>query len=92
MPPLDPEDATPSSRSTLLHGISELVTNVPGAGPGLLGIVPDAAVVLQDEQIAWVGPSRSAPAADTAVDAEAAAVVAEADTAEATTRSDSQSE
>ncbi len=62
------EEAPARARSTLLHGISELVSNVPGAGPGLLGIVQNAAVVLQDEQIAWVGPAASAPAADTAVD------------------------
>jgi len=54
--------------TTLLHGITELVTNDPAAGPGLLGIVPDAAVVIQDELIAWVGPAAAAPAADRAAD------------------------
>jgi imidazolonepropionase len=68
MPPLDPTAVMSRSRSTLLHGISELTTNVPGAGPGLLGLVHDAAVVLQDEQIVWVGPAAAAPAADIAVD------------------------
>jgi len=28
------------SAAVLLHGISELVTNDPAAGPGLLGIIP----------------------------------------------------
>ena len=46
----------PATRqSTVLHGISELVTNDPTAGPGLLGSVPDAAVVIQDGLIEWVG-------------------------------------
>ena len=50
--------------TTVLHGISELVTNDPAAGPGLLGIIPDAAVVLEGERIAWVGAAAAAPAAD----------------------------
>jgi imidazolonepropionase len=56
------------TRSLLLQGISELVTNDPGTGPGLLGIVEDAAVVIQDGVIAWVGTAVSAPAADHAID------------------------
>ena len=56
-------DAT-SGQSTLLHGISELVTNDPAAGPGLLGLVPDAAVVIKDGLIEWVGAAATAPAAD----------------------------
>ena len=68
MPPLEPTAAIQQGRSTLLYGISELITNDPAAGPGLLGIVPDAAVVMQDGQIVWVGPAASAPVADTAVD------------------------
>ncbi|MEP6560316.1 MAG: imidazolonepropionase, partial [Nakamurella sp.] len=51
-------------RSTVLRGISELVTNDPAAGPGLLGIITDAAVVIEDEQIVWVGRGDAAPAAD----------------------------
>ena len=61
--------------SLLLHGIGELTTNDPAAGPGLLGIVEDAAVILQDGVIGWVGPSRSAPAADVAVDLAGRAVL-----------------
>ena len=65
---LEPAAPIPKGRSTLLFGISELITNDPAAGPGLLGIVPDAAVLMQDGQIVWVGPAASAPAADTAAD------------------------
>ena len=68
MPLLEQISAIPKSRSTLLSGISELTTNDPAAGPGLLGILPDAAVIMQDAQIVWVGRAASAPAADAAVD------------------------
>ena len=54
--------------STLLHGISELVTNDPALGATPLGLITDAALVLQDGRVVWVGAGRSAPAADSAVD------------------------
>lgn len=60
--------------STVLTGIGELVTNDPGA-EGDLGVVHDAALVIDDGRIAWVGPSGSAPAADKATDCEGAAVL-----------------
>ena len=58
-----------SSRSTVVTGIGQLVTNDPGAGPGMLGTVTDAAVVIEGELIAWIGPQAEAPAADSTVDA-----------------------
>ncbi len=54
--------------SLALRGISELVTNDPGLGPGLLGIVQDAGVVVEDGRVVWAGPRRSMPAADLAID------------------------
>jgi len=54
--------------STLLQGISELVTNDPALGATPLGLITDAALVLQDGRVVWVGAGRSAPAADSAVD------------------------
>ena len=48
-------------QSTVLHGIPELVTNDPTAGPGLLGLLPDAAVVIKDGLIEWIGSAASAP-------------------------------
>lgn len=54
--------------STLVTGISELVTNDPSLGPGRLGIVLDAAVVVADGQVAWVGGSNRAPDADERID------------------------
>jgi imidazolonepropionase len=54
--------------STLVTGIGELVTNDPSMGEGRLGAVPDAALVVSDDEVAWVGPAGTAPDADTRVD------------------------
>ncbi|MDP9219296.1 MAG: imidazolonepropionase, partial [Actinomycetota bacterium] len=52
-------------RSTLVTGIGELVTNDPAYGDGsALGLVQDAALVVQDGFVAWVGPAAAAPPAD----------------------------
>lgn len=56
-------------RATAITGISRLVTNDPAAGPGMLGIVEDAAVVIEGDRIAWVGPSAAVPPADQGFDA-----------------------
>jgi imidazolonepropionase len=63
--------------STLVTGIAELVTNDPSrAAPGdPLGIVTDAAVVLDGDRVAWTGPAADAPAADVHVDAGGRAVI-----------------
>ncbi len=62
--------------STVVTGICELVTNDPTVGDGsTLGIVADAAVVLQDSVIVWVGPAADAPAADARIDLGGRAVV-----------------
>jgi imidazolonepropionase len=51
--------------SVRYDGIAELVTCDPAAGDGsALGLVEDAAVVIEDERIAWVGERRRAPDAD----------------------------
>ncbi|MEU4560235.1 imidazolonepropionase [Actinoplanes sp. NPDC023936] len=56
--------------SLAVTGIGELVTNDPH-----LGIVHDAAVVVEGDRIAWIGPSSQAPAADSRLDADGAAVL-----------------
>jgi imidazolonepropionase len=56
-------------------GIGELVTNDPTLGPGPLGIIDDAALVVEGGTVAWVGPRASAPAADSAQDLGGRAVV-----------------
>ncbi|MFL6100536.1 MAG: imidazolonepropionase [Actinomycetales bacterium] len=62
--------------STLVAGIGELVTNDPAYGNGSpMGIVGDAAVVVQQGAVAWVGPARDAPAADRRLDLDGRAVV-----------------
>lgn len=59
-----------------LTGIGELVTNDASVGDGSpLGVLRDAAVVLAAGQVAWVGRSADAPAADLGVDLSGAAVL-----------------
>ena len=57
--------------SLLITGIGELFTNDPAQGE----IVRDAAVVVDGDRIAWVGPAGRAPDADERLDAEGAAVL-----------------
>jgi len=62
--------------SLLVTGIGELVTNDSEAGDGSrLGIVHDAAVLVEQKRIVWVGQAAHAPAADTAYDVGGRAVV-----------------
>lgn len=53
--------------ATVITGIGELVTNDP-ARDGLLGLVRDAAVVVEDEVVAWVGAAGDAPPVDARLD------------------------
>jgi imidazolonepropionase len=61
--------------STLVTGIAELVTNDPKAERGLLGAWTDAAVVVADGRIAWVGSASAAPDADRRIDVGGRAVL-----------------
>jgi imidazolonepropionase len=68
--------------TTLLDRIGMLVTNTPhsrapvdGRDEWALGILADAAIVIEDHRIAWIGPSRGAPAADRRHDCAGAAVI-----------------
>ncbi|GGV38341.1 imidazolonepropionase [Streptomyces spectabilis] len=61
--------------TTVIRNIGSLVTNDPALGQGPLGLVEDAAVVLDGEEVAWVGPGAQAPAADEAYDAEGRAAL-----------------
>ncbi|WP_433285726.1 imidazolonepropionase [Micromonospora sp. CA-244673] len=74
--PGDPVRPAPRHTGSLLvDNIGELVTNDTGGEGGPLGIRRDAAVLVEDGQVAWIGPARYAPAADRRIDAEGAAVL-----------------
>ncbi|MEV2240723.1 imidazolonepropionase [Micromonospora sp. NPDC049891] len=62
--------------SLLVDNIGELVTNVAGSGEGgPLGIRRRAAVLVEEGEVAWVGPAADAPAAKRRIDADGAAVL-----------------
>jgi imidazolonepropionase len=63
--------------SVLVDRIGCLVTNDPALGRGPLGVVEDAALLMQDGVVAWAGPRTALPegAGDTRVDAEGRAVL-----------------
>ena len=57
--------------TTLVTHLTTLVTNDPSQGDqSPLGLIEDAALVIEDDRIAWVGPASKAPAADTVHDAQ----------------------
>jgi imidazolonepropionase len=60
--------------STLIEGIGLLVTNDPEIGP-LTAELNNAAVVVEDGLISWVGESSAAPDADSRIDAEGRCVI-----------------
>ncbi|MFF9566622.1 imidazolonepropionase [Streptomyces sp. NPDC014685] len=56
--------------TTAITNIASLVTNDPSLrADSPLGLVRDAAVVIEDDRIVWAGESSKAPATDNAVDA-----------------------
>ncbi|MFI5830739.1 imidazolonepropionase [Streptomyces sp. NPDC051578] len=62
--------------TTVITNIANLVTNDPSLGDASpLGLIPDAAVVIDGDRIAWVGESSKAPATDNAFDAAGRAVI-----------------
>ncbi|MDV3127291.1 imidazolonepropionase [Mycobacterium sp. 21AC1] len=62
--------------TVLYDNIGELVTNDPTQGDhSKLGILTEAALLVDDAQIAWVGPRAEAPAADRRVDCQHRAVI-----------------
>ena len=62
--------------STVVTGIGELVTNDPTLGDGsLLGLVRDAAFVIEGGKVVWIGASKSAPASDQLIEAGGKSVI-----------------
>ena len=69
-------DGTPGAATTVITNIASLVTNDPSLGDGSpIGLIQDAAVVIDGDRVSWVGESSKAPATDNAVDAGGRAVV-----------------
>ncbi|MFB7309760.1 imidazolonepropionase [Streptomyces sp. NPDC056192] len=62
--------------TTAITNIASLVTNDPSLGDNSpLGLIPDAAVVIEGDRVVWTGESSKAPATDSAVDASGRAVI-----------------
>ncbi|MFF7182665.1 imidazolonepropionase [Streptomyces sp. NPDC008121] len=65
-----------ATAATAIVNIASLVTNDPSLGDGTpLGLIQDAAVVIDGDRVVWVGESRKAPATDNRVDAGGRAVI-----------------
>jgi imidazolonepropionase len=60
--------------SLLLDNIGELVTNDPGM-PDPLGLRHDVAVIIDGDEVAWIGAGGQAPAVDARIDCAGAAVL-----------------
>lgn len=54
--------------ATVITNIGELTTNDPAAGPGKLGTIRDAALVMEEGVIKWIGSASAVPAADEVLD------------------------
>ncbi|HUN36073.1 MAG TPA: imidazolonepropionase [Trebonia sp.] len=65
------------SRSMLITGIGELVTNAEadGVASGQFAALGEAALVIEGERVAWTGPASRAPAADEVIEAGGRAVL-----------------
>jgi len=61
--------------SLLISNIGELTTNDETLGEGLGGRLHDAAVVIDGDRVAWLGPNSEAPTADERFDADGRAVL-----------------
>ncbi|WP_030977004.1 imidazolonepropionase [Streptomyces sp. NRRL S-1824] len=62
--------------TTAITNIASLVTNDPSLGDNSpLGLILDAAVVIEGDRVVWTGESSKAPATDSAVDASGRAVI-----------------
>ncbi|MFD8645855.1 imidazolonepropionase [Streptomyces zaomyceticus] len=65
-----------ATTATAIVNIASLVTNDPSLGDGTpLGLIQDAAVVIDGDRVVWVGESSKAPATDNRVDAGGRAVI-----------------
>lgn len=73
---MTPVTTPTNARTTAITNIAALVTNDPSLGDGSpIGLIQDAAVVIDGDRVVWVGESSKAPATDNAVDAGGRAAV-----------------
>lgn len=64
------------SSTTVITNIASLVTNDPSRGDGSpLGLIQDAAVVIEGDRVVWTGDAGEAPAADHRFDADGRALI-----------------
>ena len=61
--------------SIAITNIGSLVTNDQSLGSGLLGEIENAALVIENEKVVWVGSSARVPDAEQIIDAEGKAVI-----------------
>ncbi|MGW6395638.1 imidazolonepropionase [Streptomyces sp. NPDC055103] len=65
-----------ATAATAIVNIASLVTNDPSLGDGSpLGLIQNAAVVIEGDRVVWVGESSKTPATDNRVDAAGRAVI-----------------
>jgi imidazolonepropionase len=62
-------------QALVVDRIGTLVTNDPALGEGPLGLLRNAAVVVEGSRVTWVGPASKAPAADERLDADGRCVM-----------------
>ena len=60
---------------TVIKNIGLLVTNNPALGKTELGLIENAALLIEDGKVSWVGAGESAPAGEKTVDAAGKAVI-----------------
>ena len=61
--------------SIAITNIGSLVTNDQSLGLGILGELTNAALVIENEKISWIGNSNQVPAADQKIDTQGKAVI-----------------
>jgi imidazolonepropionase len=61
--------------SLAITNIGSLVTNDPSVGPGILGELTNAALVIKNEKVVWVGNANQVPDTDEKIDVEGKAVI-----------------
>jgi imidazolonepropionase len=61
--------------SVAITNIGSLITNDPTLGVGVLGEIQNAALVIENQKVVWVGKSKAVPAADQQLDVHGKTVI-----------------